>query len=290
MSDVPSVYRDAIAALRPDLADAPMVLHSSGYDNEAVEAAGTIFRFPRNAEAAQRARREVKFLALAEPRVPLPVPRMVWHETPVMCTEHRMIPGGTIVREQYERLSVPAREEMARKLAGFYAALHTIPLEDARAAGAVPLTAWPRWTSIRDTVRQRLPERAHDYGDRLFSAYENLPEEREVFGHFDGHGWNMAFDHDAGVLNGIYDFADAGIGPLTDEFIYASLISADLSERIISAYEVLTGIGIDRRVVAIRMGVQNVCELAQETADVEGFATMTLRWIDYQQSQPQLAV
>ncbi len=44
-----------------------------------------------------------------------------------------------------------------------------------------------------------------------------------VFGYFDGHGWNMAFDHEQGVLNGVYDFADAAIGPRSREFVYSNL-------------------------------------------------------------------
>ena len=35
-----------------------------------------------------------------------------------------------------------------------------------------------------------------------------------VYGFFDGHGWNMAFDHARGRLNGIFDFGDSGFGPL----------------------------------------------------------------------------
>ena len=62
-----------------------------------------------------------------------------------------------------------------------------------------------------------------------------------VFGFYDGHGWNMAFDHQRGVLNGIYDFADAGIGPLQQDFIYSSFIDEDLTLRIIAAYERITG-------------------------------------------------
>ncbi len=33
----------------------------------------------------------------------------------------------------------------------------------------------------------------------------------------------MAFDHETGVLNGVYDFADAAIGPLSREFTYAEI-------------------------------------------------------------------
>lgn len=73
--------------------------------------------------------------------------------------------------------------------------------------------------------------------------YAKLPADPlgSIFGFFDGHGWNMAFDSEAGRLNGVYDFADAGIGPLHQEFIYSAFIDADLTERIVAAYERFSG-------------------------------------------------
>jgi len=49
-------YREAIRAVRPDLADVPMVLHTHGWDSTAVEAGDTIFKFPKQAEAVNRLR------------------------------------------------------------------------------------------------------------------------------------------------------------------------------------------------------------------------------------------
>ena len=70
---------------------------------------------------------------------------------------------------------------------------------------------------------------------RVLDAFAALPADDEITGYFDGHGWNMAFDHEHGVLNGVYDFADGGIGPRHQEFCYANFVSPDLSERIIGA-------------------------------------------------------
>ena len=77
MEDIAEEYRAAVRAVRPDLADVPMVLHTRGWDSNAVEAGDTIFKFPKHAEAPARLRREARFLALIAPRVPLAVPRMV---------------------------------------------------------------------------------------------------------------------------------------------------------------------------------------------------------------------
>ena len=98
---------------------------------------------------------------------------------------------------------------------------------------------------------------------------ETLPPDPHgnIYGFFDGHGWNMAFNHAQGRLNGIYDFADSGFGPLHQEFIYSNFISPDLTARIISAYEMLTGRRLDRRRIAILTGFHRLSELAELADD-----------------------
>jgi aminoglycoside phosphotransferase (APT) family kinase protein len=287
-ADIAAGYRAAIRAVRPDLADLPLVLHTRGWDSNAVEAGGTIFKFPKHRDAPPRLRREAKFLALVAPRVPLAVPRMTLHESPVLFSEHRMIPGTIIETAGYDVLSDAQKQAMAEQLAGFYAALHAIPVAEAIAAGAEPKPEWPEGAAILPVLRERLPASVHDFAARALAAYAELPREDEIFGYFDGHGWNMAFDHERGVLNGVYDFADAAIGPRGREFTYSSLTSPDLTRRIIPAYEERTGQTIDRRAVAIRMSMQNFAELAELEEPDDAFAATVARWCDYQQSEPSL--
>ncbi|MEO7223248.1 MAG: aminoglycoside phosphotransferase family protein, partial [Devosia sp.] len=197
-------YRDAIRAVRPDLADLPMVLHTRGWDSDAVEAGDAIFKFPKHADAPPRLRREAKFLELIAPRVPLAVPRMKLHETPMLFSEHVMIPGTIIETAGYDVLNEAQKQAMAEALAGFYAALHAIPVSEAIAAGAEPKPEWPEAAAVLPVLHDRLPAAVHEFAERAFAAYLELPHEDEIFGYFDGHGWNMAFDHERGVLNGVY--------------------------------------------------------------------------------------
>jgi hypothetical protein len=199
-----------------------------------------------------------------------------------------MIPGDIIETAGYDVLSEVQKQAMAETLAGFYAALHAIPVEEAIAAGAEPKPEWPDAAAVLPVLHQRLPAAVHDFAEQVFAAYLELPHEETIFGYFDGHGWNMAFDHERGVLNGVYDFADAAIGPLSREFTYASLTSPDLTERMIPAYERLTGKAVDPRAVAIRMSVQNFAELAELEEHDEDFAAAVVRWHDYQQGRDDL--
>src|SRR3546814_17924439 len=99
-------------------------------------------------------------------------------------------------------------------------------------------TLVPYTTLFRSPI---LPAALLPYADRTVSAWRDLPPDPygTTYGFFDGHGWNMAFDHVSNRLNGVYDFADSGFGALHQEFIYSNWISPDLTARTIAEYEAL---------------------------------------------------
>lgn len=290
MSEIPPALVEAIRAVRPDLADRPMILHGHSWDSEAVEIGHTIFKFPKREEAIPRLRREARFLALIRPRVRLAVPDMILHETPMLFSEHRTIPGEIIETAGYGALTEAQRQAMGETLAAFYEDLHAIPLAEAIDVGADAKPEWPTADVVLPILAERLPAQMEGYAARAFDAYAALPHEDTIFGYFDGHGWNMAFDHERGVLNGVYDFADAALGPRSREFTYSNLISGDLTERIVFAYSRLTGRSVDLRVVAIRTAVQTLSELAEADSELELFMGGVTRWHDYMQSQPALKI
>jgi aminoglycoside phosphotransferase (APT) family kinase protein len=133
-----------------------------------------------------------------------------------------------------------------------------------------------------------LPASLHDWARAVLTAYDALPSGGDIFGYFDGHGWNMAFDHGHGVLNGVYDFADAGIGSRARDLNYSNFISADLTDRIAAAYEKQTGLTIDRREVALHTAVQRLAELGEEQKAPAWFLANVVQWHDHMQSRSEL--
>ena len=90
-----------------------------------------------------------------------------------------------------------------------------------------------------------------------------------TYGFFDVHGWNFAFNHANHRLNGIYDFADSGFGPLHQEFIYSNWIAPDLTARIVAEYETLTGRALDLPRIELLSGVLRLSELAGYANDAD---------------------
>lgn len=223
-----------------------------------------IAKFPEGMEAEQALRREASLLALVGPRLTMAVPRMTIHEGPPLFSLHGKLHGGTLEREDYARLGQPARRDLASDLARFFAELHAIPLDAARAAGARPVEWWDTREATLAPVWRLLPEEMRAIAQDSIAEYRRLPPDPlgEVYGFFDAHGWNMAFDHAAGRLRGIFDFADSGLGPPHREFVQVSLVDPDLAVRTVEAYEAMTGKALDRRRIFLLTAAQRLSELA----------------------------
>lgn len=277
--------RAIIIALQPDLASAPCRLIDSGWDSVAVDVDDRfIFKFPRDAEAEEQLLVEARLLDLVRRHVVMPVPTLEIFEAPRLFSRHAKLRGDHLLPEHYAALSEAQRDRLAREMARFYAQLHAIPIRDAAHAGAEAGDEWPDPAEIRAGIEPYLDTALLAVADRTLDGFAGLPADPhgDVFGFFDGHGMNMAFDHGAGLLNGIYDFGDAGVAALHQEFIHGSITAPDLTARTIAAYEAITGRAICRHRVDLHEGMMRLTELAE---DGEGHAyspmirEATIRWL-----------
>lgn len=262
-----NLLHSIILAQFPELFGLPCRALTESWDSVALDVGDrVIFKFPRDAEAATALERETSILTALRGRVTMPIPDMTLHAGPPVFSSHPKIPGQHLLTPDYESLTEVAKEGLARDLGRFYAELHRVDVHQMAAAGAVPLPSWGSVEWIHDRAWPLLPDALRPAAEAVLDAFAGLPLDPygDIFGFFDGHGWNMAFDHQAQRLNGIYDFADSGLAPLHQEFVYSSFISTDLTARIIAAYEVESGHPIDRQRVDSLTGVHRLWELAEE--------------------------
>jgi hypothetical protein len=96
----------------------------------------------------------------------------------------------------------------------------------------------------------------------------------------------MAFDHARGKLNGLYDFADSGFGPLHQEFIYPNFISTDLMARIVGGYENATKRFLDRERIWVLTGVHRLSELAELADDPQHLPAMLESVLGWAAAEP----
>lgn len=264
--------RCMIAGVYPELAGARMSIFERGYDSVAVDVDDRwFFKFPRSERAAGSLRKEAALLTLLRPAVTMRVPEMILHEAPILFSRHAKIAGEHLPPEDYRRLAEAERARLAADLALFYAELHRLEPAVMAAAGAPPVQPWLPPDEMLRRVVPLLPEKLRDWARRSVEAWQGLAPDPlgEVYGYFDGHGWNMAFDHTAGRLNGLYDFADSGIGPAHQDFIYSNWIERDLTRRIVRAFHSLTGHALDEERIELLTGILRLNELAEDTSGPE---------------------
>lgn len=291
-SDVLASLRCVIVAEFPELGDQSFALAPRGWDSVAVDVGDRlIFKFPRHEAAAARLRKEARLLEAIRPRVAMPVPDMALFEGPPLFSRHAKLAGDYLTPAAYAAMSEAGRERVAGQLARLYAELHALDRGPLAALGAGPIAAWLPTDQIARRALPRLPEAFRRQGEAALGAYENLPPDPygETYGFFDGHGWNMAFDADRERLNGVYDFGDSGFGRLHQEFIYSSLSSFDLTERIVGAYEGLTGRRLDRARIDLLTGLHGLselAELAEHQANVHAGVERVVAWMRRARANP----
>lgn len=270
----------------PELAEARFALLTAGWDSVAVDVDDRlIFKFPRNGLAEQGLRTEAALLGRIRAGVDMAVPNIALFEEPRLFSRHDKIAGEHLLAADYERLSAAQKQALGEVMGWFYAQLHALPDAEMVALGAGPVEDWLTPAEIRAKVVALLarPDLS-DFALRTLDEFEVMgPDPHGVtYGYFDGHGWNMAFDHAAGRLNGLYDFGDSGVGPLHQEFIYSNFVSRDLTARIIAAYERESGRMIDRQRVDVLTGVHRLWEwavLAEHEEHGPDMLASLVRWV-----------
>ncbi|WP_434712579.1 aminoglycoside phosphotransferase family protein [Rhizobium sp. YTUHZ045] len=265
-----SEFRSVVTSVFPELTGSVFKLAAKDWDSIAIDVDDTlIFKFPRHIGAERALVKEAALLDVVRPSLSMAVPDMRIHDGPPIFSSHAKLEGEHLIAEDYDALREGDRQRLADDLARFYAELHALDADLLRAAGAGAIQPWQSPEAVRTKALPLLPADIKGFAESAVSDFEALPPDPfgSVFGFFDGHGWNMAFDHGHGKLNGIYDFADSGFGPLHQEFIYSNFISPDLTARIVSGYEMLTGRRLDRRRITILTGFHRLSELAELADD-----------------------
>ncbi|MDX6751721.1 aminoglycoside phosphotransferase family protein [Geminicoccaceae bacterium 1502E] len=278
--------RAAVVRVFPDLRAATFRPLAMGWHSLALDVDDRlIFKFPRGEEAARALRREVRLLAAVRPHLAMRVPDLELVESPMLFSRHTKIAGDHLLARQYGRLPAMARERLAEDLALFAAQLHDLDPDDMRAAGAVGILPWRSLEEIRRKALPLAPETIRPLCERTLAAFQAAGPDPlgTVYGFFDGHGWNMAFDHKRQRLNGIYDFADSGMGPVHQELVYPAFVSHELTRVMAGRYARLTGRPLDMERIAMLIGMHRLSELA-ELAHVPRNVTMArdhlVRWAE----------
>lgn len=275
-------YRALVVSTLPQFAGGTFSALGSGAERLVLECDGWIFRFGLTEAAQQRLRHEAAMLGFLKPRITMSLPQMQLHDGIEPFTQHLRLPGETLERAQYEVLDEGRRNALAMRVAQFYAELHALPLSRLQQVGAAGVEPWMSPEEILAEAQPKLPKKLHPFLKRTVKAYRKLTiaGAELVFGHFDIHGGNMAFDHQTGMLNGMFDFAAAGFGARHRDLATTSRTSADLTRRVLDRYEELARFKVDRELVVLYTSARRLADLASQSLPDGPALQRVIDWAD----------
>lgn len=232
----------------PDVtAEVPFRLFGNGWDNFALEVGQYVVRLPKDEGAVPKLVLEQRISKIVKnPHLMTPDLTFI-ADVEYPFAFHRTIPGDVLLEDQYLKLADEKKDALAAKIAGFFQHMHSTDLDLARGCGVTD--GYPHIT--HDQFVEWYPKLASVLDERKFGQFLKYYEtiladaDDQVFGHFDVHGWNMAFDHQTGILNGIFDFGESCIDKRHLDFWPPNTLSPDLARRVTLQYVALTGIPIN---------------------------------------------
>lgn len=200
----------------PDLAIDAIKIIETGWEHLVAEVNGDlIFRFPRSESSLANVEREKRLLDYLKNHITLPIPQYHYTGSDTAFVGYRKIPGSSLSKQLYEALGLDVQHALAKTLALFFTELHhAISKEQAASWGYTPIIR--PLEEIESHILGTLPQ---DIGimiqQAIAYAKKDLSKEKNVvFFHQDVNGDNLAFNITTKEITGIFDFSDAGIGPL----------------------------------------------------------------------------
>lgn len=251
----------------PDLDVRSVTILSGGCDNRAFRIGSHhVARFPRDQDAYEALRREEVFCHFVKGRVSLQTP-----DLKIFCADehpfslHAFIKGQSLTSELYACLAEEKKDRVAENLAEFFACLHRTSFQKAWDLGAKPLENYMSAQEMHTVLEYKALSGIRGFGRYVIEEYIRIQvaEQDLVFGHFDVHSENVAFDSAAGELSGIFDFADCGVGDVHREFHPVNLMSTDLCYRTVERYQEKTGRIIDQNRIRLYRVINDLSDLVE---------------------------
>lgn len=250
----------------PELPIDSIRLIENGWDNIVVEVnTDWIFRFPKDAEFHFDV--EQQLLTLFGKIVSLKIPKVEYVGKSYTYMGYRKIPGGDLTRELFDSMTTGERDQLIFDLANFLREIHSaISPSEARALGVEDEDLPSYATLVRSVLPQQIDDRTvKEFVDFVLQEYEQMipASTEQVVLYNDLHTENMAFDAQAKVLRGVFDFGDVLIGDVNMDFYPLYKFDPYVMKAVAQRYEELTQRTLNMRRMAVYAWISELADLAQ---------------------------
>jgi aminoglycoside 2''-phosphotransferase len=182
-----------------------------------------VFRFPRTSGGVKALEVEAAILRAIRGRLPLPTPDPVYESlgtsrVGAAFVGYSRLTGEPLWRDTLLAQDDTTRKALARQLARFLKALHSVPT-DALSSGLLVQDGPNSWADLYERIRTKLFSFMRLESQRVvaqhFERYLNEPSNfayEPVLRHGDFGPSNILFDRASRTISGVIDFGSAGLG------------------------------------------------------------------------------
>ena len=240
-----------------------------------------------NPESAAHLVRESKLLSTLAPRVSFGLPRIHPIDPKLGLQLRTLVPGAQLSGDGRERAFAeqPQGARLADDLACALAEIHqAFTPDEARTLGfSAAEPPLPQADALAARMGNRLtdPKIAATFQHLLERYRTTTPATSDItLVHGDIWGGNLAVDLQTGALNGLYDFADAGLADRHLDLMYIHSFGEAFTERLFAAYEAETGCAISRQRTALYHAIAAFAALADMASKGEDdLLEQRQRWV-----------
>jgi aminoglycoside phosphotransferase (APT) family kinase protein len=236
---------------------------------------------------AARLGRESRLLQLLRPRVHFYLPRIHALDTGFGLAVRGMVSGAQLGGEGRERRfadrpqGARLADELGRALAELHAALSVAELSALGFSTSEAIL--PRPDVLATRLEGRIPDpKIMKTFDALIESYRGVEADPAdiVLVHGDVWGGNLAVDLETGALNGVFDFADAGIADRHLDLMYIHSFGAVFTERLFASYAERSGRTVSPQRTALYHAIAAFAALAETANNAEDhLLEQRRRWV-----------
>jgi aminoglycoside 2''-phosphotransferase len=180
---------------------------ASGFSNLVYELGdGNVRRVPRTPEARETCLRQCRFLPRLASYLPVLIP--VPSDCDGAMMVYRKLEGQPLQPKMLEHLDAA---QLARDIASFMCALHTLPAQDAVSWGIPAISRTAQLLAAADRVLPAIPSEFRSTALMWRERFVELPHADAPI-HGDLWHENILIDQHSGRLSGVLDFDEASIG------------------------------------------------------------------------------
>ncbi len=171
-----------------------------------------VFRFARDKKCAEKFAKEIKLLDYLKKKTPILVPDYIFRSKDGRFAGYKIIGGGKLMPNEFEKLPLRNRKIIALQFADFLNVLHDIPKKLYKKFGIKIKTESSGtdklFSRIRKTVFPKLSSREIEDIEEFFKKFKSLEQKpyKKVLIHGDLTKEN--FIYQKGKISGIIDFTD----------------------------------------------------------------------------------